>query len=76
MIGYTIDKNQLLNADVSPKALLCIFAGGYFIMTYFVLIHSDSGEGLLITYLTEDFMAHENNQLITRVPEQLAEALR
>lgn len=58
IVGYSIDKTQLLNADVSPKALLCIFAGGYFIVTYFVLMHSDSAEGLLITYLAEDFMSH------------------
>ena len=58
VVGYSIDKHQLLNSDVSPKALLCIFAGGYFILTYFVLAHSDSAEGLLITYLAEDFMAH------------------
>lgn len=76
IIGYSIDKEQLLNADVSPKALLCIFAGGYFIVTYFVLTHSDSAEGLLITFLAEDFMAHENKQQISRIPQSLGEALR
>jgi hypothetical protein len=58
IIGYSIDKSQLLNGDVSPKALLCILGGGFFMVTYFVLIHSDSAEGLLITFLAEEFMAN------------------
>lgn len=45
-------------------------------VTYFVLIHSDSAEGLLITYLAEDMLATERNEDVTRLPQNLREQLK
>lgn len=61
---------------MSPPALLCIFTGGFFIVTYFVLIHSDTADGLLITYLAESLMAYEHGEDVRKLPPVLREDLR
>jgi len=61
-----------------PSIWACLFIAGssFFIVTFFISLHADAAEALLITFLAELLLSHNDIERVTVAPLALKEDLK
>jgi hypothetical protein len=70
-IGYMVGNNE-----VSVWAVLFIAVSSFFVVTFFISVHADAAEALLITFLTEMLLSHNQIDNVVVGPPMLKELLK
>ena len=70
-ISYAICHSRLIDNDVSIKALLCVLFGSLLIVPYFICMHADAADTLMITYSAEEHLEEIEANYSDRAPKGL-----
>jgi hypothetical protein len=70
-ISYAICHSKLIEKDVSIKALLCVLLGSLLIVPYFICLHADAADALMITYSAEEHLEEMEANYSDKAPKGL-----
>lgn len=68
-ISYAMYRSNLIDNDVSVKALLCVLLGSLLIVPYFVCLHANAADGLMITYSAEEHLEEMETNYSDKAPK-------
>jgi hypothetical protein len=70
-ISYAICRSKLIDNDVSIKALLCVLLGSLLIIPYWLCLHADAADALMITYSAEEHLEEMEPNYSDKAPKGL-----